>query len=58
MANERPAISVAIRRAVLFEPRHHCAVCCDPSEREIDDLVYALYGLAPEEKAIVQSAGR
>jgi hypothetical protein len=27
-------------------------------EREIDELVYALYGLTPEEKALVQSAGK
>ena len=27
-------------------------------EREIDELVYALYGLTPEEKALVQSAAK
>lgn len=30
MANDRPAVPLAIRRAVLFEARHHCAVCCNP----------------------------
>ena len=27
-------------------------------EREIDELVYALYGLTPEEKALVQAAAK
>ena len=27
-------------------------------ERELDELVYALYGLSPEEKALVQSAAK
>ena len=27
-------------------------------ERELDELVYALYGLTPEEKALVQSAAK
>jgi hypothetical protein len=27
-------------------------------EREIDQLVYALYGLTPEEKALVQAAAK
>ena len=30
MSNNRPAIPIAIRREVLFEARHHCAVCCNP----------------------------
>ncbi len=30
MSNSRPAIPIAIRREVLFEARHHCAVCCNP----------------------------
>lgn len=30
MSSNRPAIPIAIRRAVLFEARHHCAVCCNP----------------------------
>jgi superfamily II DNA or RNA helicase len=29
MPNARPAIPVAIKREVLFEARHHCAVCCN-----------------------------
>ena len=27
-------------------------------ERELDELVYALYGLTPEEKALVQAADK
>jgi len=27
-------------------------------QREIDELVYALYGLTPEEKALVQAAAK
>jgi len=27
-------------------------------EQEIDELVYALYGLTPEEKALVQAAAK
>src|SRR5262245_49692009 len=27
---DRPTVSAAIRREVLFEARHHCAVCCNP----------------------------
>jgi type I restriction enzyme R subunit len=30
MPQDRPSIPVAIRREVLFEARHHCAVCCNP----------------------------
>lgn len=30
MVERRPAIAIAIRREVLFEARHHCAVCCNP----------------------------
>lgn len=30
MSNNRPAIPISIRREVLFEARHHCAVCCNP----------------------------
>lgn len=29
MSKNRPAISIDIRREVLFEARHHCAVCCN-----------------------------
>ncbi|HVI86826.1 MAG TPA: type I restriction endonuclease [Dongiaceae bacterium] len=28
MATNRPAIPIEIKRDVLFEARHHCAVCC------------------------------
>ncbi len=31
---------------------------CLRLEREIDELVYALYGLTPEEKALVQAAAK
>jgi len=30
MIRKRPEIPIAIRREVLFEARHHCAVCCNP----------------------------
>src|SRR3989338_6108905 len=30
MPHSSPAIPIAIRREVLFEARHHCAVCCNP----------------------------
>jgi PLD-like domain/SNF2-related domain len=30
MPDNRPAIPIAIKRQVLFESRHHCAVCCNP----------------------------
>ena len=30
ISNSRPAIPIAIKREVLFEARHHCAVCCNP----------------------------
>src|SRR6059036_210 len=30
MNNSRSGIPIAIRREVLFEARHHCAVCCNP----------------------------
>jgi len=30
MPQDRPSIPVEIRREVLFEARHHCAVCCNP----------------------------
>src|ERR1043166_411058 len=28
MPADRPAIPIDVRREVLFEARHHCAVCC------------------------------
>ena len=28
--SDRPEILIEIRRKVLFEARHHCAVCCNP----------------------------
>lgn len=31
---DRPAIPIAIQREVLFEARHRCAVCCDPTPLE------------------------
>ena len=30
----RPAIPIEIRREVLFEARHRCAVCCEPTPLE------------------------
>src|SRR5262249_25412650 len=30
MPDNRPSIPVAIKREVLLESRHHCAVCCNP----------------------------
>ena len=33
-------------------------VCVTALERELDELVYALYGLTPEEKALVQAAAK
>src|SRR6266542_1957334 len=30
MSSDRPVIPIEIRREVLFEARHHCAVCCNP----------------------------
>ena len=32
--SSRPAIPIEIRREVLFEARHHCAVCCVPTPLE------------------------
>src|SRR6266581_3729400 len=28
---DRPAIPIEIQREVLFEARHRCAVCCEPT---------------------------
>lgn len=30
MSETRPAIPIETKRLVLFEARHHCAVCCNP----------------------------
>lgn len=35
----RPAISEAVRRAVLLEARDHCAVCCHPLTLELAHIV-------------------
>ncbi len=32
--SNRPAIPIDIRREVLFEARHRCAVCCEPTPLE------------------------
>lgn len=32
--SNRPAIPIEIQREVLFEARHHCAVCCTPTPLE------------------------
>jgi ATP-dependent helicase HepA len=34
MPQGRPAIPIAIRREVLLEARHRCAVCCEPTPLE------------------------
>lgn len=39
MNNNRPAIPVEIRRAVLFEARHHCAVCGNPLPLELAHVI-------------------
>jgi type I restriction enzyme R subunit len=32
--SNRPTIAIEIRREVLFEARHQCAVCCEPTPLE------------------------
>jgi type I restriction enzyme R subunit len=32
--SKRPAIPIEIQREILFEARHHCAVCCEPTPLE------------------------
>jgi type I restriction enzyme R subunit len=32
--SNRPAIPIEIQREVLFEARHRCAVCCEPTPLE------------------------
>ena len=32
--SNRPAIPIDIQREVLFEARHRCAVCCEPTPLE------------------------
>src|SRR5262245_16756911 len=35
----RPAIPIEIRREVLFEARHRCAVCCEPLPLEYAHII-------------------
>ena len=42
----------------LFAPAARCRADVSALEREIDELAYALYGLTPEEKALVQAAAK
>ena len=35
----RPAIPIEIKREVLFEARHHCAVCCTPLPLEYAHII-------------------
>lgn len=39
MPEGRPAIPIEIKRDVLFEARHHCAVCCSPLPLEFAHVV-------------------
>lgn len=39
MPNNRPAIPIEIRREVLFEARHHCAVCCESLPLEYAHII-------------------
>ena len=41
---------------ILSAKQHDAGADVSALERELDELVYALYGLTPEEKALVQSA--
>lgn len=39
MPEGRPAIPIEIRREVLFEARHRCAVCCEPLPLEYAHII-------------------
>jgi adenine-specific DNA-methyltransferase len=54
MANERPAIANVDR--ILAAKQRDAEADTSALEREIDESVYALYGLMPEEIKIVESA--
>jgi hypothetical protein len=41
---------------MIIEKQRDAEASTSALEREIDELVYALYGLTPEEKALVQAA--
>ena len=42
----------------LFVPTARYRADVSALERELDDLVYPLYALTPEEKALVQAAAK
>ena len=37
--SSRPAIPIEIQREVLFQSRHHCAVCCEPLPLEFAHII-------------------
>ena len=47
---------VGVNARILAAKQRDAEADTSTLEREIDELVYALYGLTPEEKALVQSA--
>jgi adenine-specific DNA-methyltransferase len=48
----------AVVDRILSAKQRDAGVAVSALEREIDELVYALYGLTPEEKALVQAAAK
>lgn len=53
---QRPVIQLVDR--ILAAKQRDAEAGTSALEREIDELVYALYGLTPEEKALVQAAAK
>ncbi|MHB8522469.1 MAG: helicase-related protein [Limisphaerales bacterium] len=53
---QRPIVELVDR--ILAAKQRDAEADTSALEREIDDLVYALYGLTPEEKALVQAAAK
>lgn len=49
---------VALVDRILAAKQRDAEADTSALEREIDELVYALYGLTPEEKALVQAAAK
>jgi type I restriction enzyme R subunit len=39
MPTGRPSIPIEVKREVLFEARHHCAVCCEPLPLEFAHVI-------------------
>ena len=56
-ANDREKLVSSVDKIVVAKQRD-ALVDTSAVEREIDELVYALYGLTDEEKALVQAAAR